>query len=69
MKFHINAEIEIDIDDHWLQKTWQQHPVNDQDADALELAIEALREAVSPPRPANTLDPLSIKLKEWKRRE
>ena len=48
MKFQIKADLEIEVDDKWLQDCWEEEPVEDEEADALKVAIGTFQDAVNP---------------------
>ena len=48
MKFLIKADLEIEVDDKWLQDCWEEESVEDEEADALKVAIGTFQDAVNP---------------------
>ena len=64
MKFLLKADIEIEIDDRWLQETWEDNPVDDQEADALVCAIDSVKDALWSGQRANAFDPVDIRVKD-----
>ena len=60
MKFLLKAEVEIDIDDKWLQEIWQEDPVEDEEADALKCAIDTFKDALLPSQIDKLFNPIEI---------
>ena len=69
MKFLIKADLEIEVDDLWLQELWEQDPVEDQEADALQCAIDTFKEALTPAVLGHLFDPVQMSVKAISRVE
>ena len=67
MKFQIKADLEIEVDDKWLQDCWEEEPVEDEEADALKVAVETFQDAVAPATLGKLFDAVQIRLKDWSR--
>ena len=67
MKFLIKADLEIEVDDKWLQDCWEEEPVEDEEADALKVAIGTFQDAVNPATLGKLFDAVQIRLKDWSR--
>ena len=64
-KSHIKADLEIEVDDKWLQDRWEEEPVEDEEADALKVAIGTFQDAVNPAKLGKLFDAVQIRLKDW----
>ena len=67
MKFQIKADLEIEVDDTWLQDCWEEEPVEDKETDALKVAVGTLQDAVAPAILGKLFDAVQIRLKDWSR--
>ena len=64
MKFLIKANLEIEVDDHWLQDLWEEDPVEDEEADALKCAVETFKEALTPATLGHLFDPVQMRVQD-----
>ena len=67
MKFIIQADFDIEVDDKWLQDCWEEEPVEDEEADALKVAVGTFQNAVAPATLDKLFDAVHIRLKDWSR--
>ena len=67
MKLLIKADLEIEVDDKWLRDCWEEEPVEDEEADALKVAIGTFQDAVNPAASGRPFDAVQIRLKDWSR--
>ena len=64
MKFLLKADIEIELDDRWLQEMWEEDPVDDEEADALKFAVDTFKKALSLGQQVPPFDPIGIYVKD-----
>ena len=64
MEFLLRADIEIELDDRWLQELWEQEPVDDQEDDALKCPIDTFKEALSLGKQGHSFDPVEMRLRD-----